>query len=113
MQLLNLMGTVNVWADSAYEALEKYLPDCWQFFINEKGKRNHPLTDEQKRKNKYKSKTRIVVEHAIGRVKKYRVCSDRVRNMTPEKQSQCWNIVAGICNLRRSSELGIKELLET
>lgn len=109
IQLLNLMGTVIVWADSAYEALDKYLPN-WQFLVNEKGKRNHPLTDEQKQKNKHKSKTRILVEHTISRVKKYRACSERVRNMTPEKQSRYWNIAAGICNLRRATELEINKI---
>lgn len=109
LQLLSLMKSVIVWADSAYEALDKYLPK-WQFMINEKGKRNHPLSETQILSNKYKSKTRILVEHAISRIKKYRSCSDRVRNMTPAKQSRYWNIVAGLCNLRRSTELEIKQL---
>ena len=110
-QLLNLMGTVIVWADSAYEASEKYLPN-WQFLINEKGKRNHPLSKEQRLKNKHKSKTRILVEHTISRIKKYRACSERVRNMTPAKQSRYWNIAAGLCNLRRATELEIKEIFD-
>jgi len=108
-QLLSLMRNVTVWADSAYEAMDKYCPD-WICLINEKGKRNHPLTPEQKRNNTVKSKTRILVEHTIGRIKKYRACSDRVRNMTPAKQSRYWNIAAGLCNLRRATELEIKEL---
>ena len=105
--LFSLMKTVVVWADSAYEALHKYFPN-WICHINEKGKRNHPLTEDQKRKNKLKSKTRIAVEHTISRVKKYRCCSERVRNMTADKQSRYWNIVAGLCNLRRATELEIQ-----
>ncbi|MDR2115236.1 MAG: IS5 family transposase [Planctomycetaceae bacterium] len=34
--------------------------------INEKGYRNHPLTDEQKANNKLKSKTRCRIEHIFG-----------------------------------------------
>ena len=34
--------------------------------INEKGFKNHPLTDEQKASNRLKSKTRARVEHIFG-----------------------------------------------
>jgi IS5 family transposase len=34
--------------------------------INEKGYRNHPLTDEQKADNNLKSKTRCRIEHIFG-----------------------------------------------
>lgn len=104
------MKTVIVWADSAYAAIQKYFPS-WTCLINEKGKRNHPLTKKQKLNNKLKSKTRIKVEHVISRIKKYRSCSERVRNMTAIKQSRYWNIVAGICNLRRATELEIQDIL--
>ena len=95
-----------VWADSAYEALVKLFPE-WVAFVNEKGKRNSPLTNEQKLKNKLKTKIRILVEHVISRIKKYRCCMERTRNMKATKQSRYWNIIAGICNLRRASELSI------
>ena len=48
--LLFLMGKVMVWADSAYEALVKHYPN-WQEKVQEKARRNHPLTDTQKRRN--------------------------------------------------------------
>lgn len=108
-RLLRLMKTVIVWADSAYEALDQYFPS-WVCHINEKGKRNHPLTDAQKRKNRVKSKTRIAVEHTISRIKKYRCCAERVRNMTASQQSHYWQIVAGLCNLRRATELEIQDV---
>ena len=34
--------------------------------VNEKGYRNHPLTEEQKANNREKSKTRARVEHVFG-----------------------------------------------
>ena len=37
------------------------------------------LTDEQKRENKEISSFRILVEHAIGGVKKYRIVKERLR----------------------------------
>ena len=103
------MKKVIIWADSAYESLDRLFPE-WLCFINEKGKRNHPLTSEQKLKNKLKSKIRILIEHTISRIKKYRCCSDRTRNLTSKKQSLFWNIVSGICNLRKATQLGIQQL---
>jgi len=60
-----------IYADSAYagEELHKNIreknPNV-QLHINEKGYRNHPLTDEQKLANKIKSKVRARVEHVFG-----------------------------------------------
>ena len=101
------MKAVIVWADSAYEAIYKFFPN-WICQIHEKGKHNHQLTEKQKLKNKSKSKTRILVEHTISRIKKYRCCSDRTRNIIAQKQTRYWNIVSGGCNLRRATELGIQ-----
>ena len=107
--LFKLMKQVIVWADSAYEAISKIFPE-WICLINQKGKRNHPLSDEQKLKNKLKTKIRILVEHVISRIKKYRYCLERTRNMTDIKQAQYWNIVSGICNLHRAYKLNIQHL---
>ena len=108
-RLLKSMEKVLVWGDTAYEALVKIFPH-WTSFINERAKRNHPLTEEQKIKNRYKSKTRILVEHTLARIKKYRCCLERVRNMKATKQAQYWNIVAGICNLRKANKIGLNQL---
>ena len=56
-------------ADSAYtgEEQEKTIADKkMQNCVNEKGYRNKPLTEEQKAKNKEKSKVRARVEHVFG-----------------------------------------------
>ncbi|MDQ6646579.1 MAG: transposase, partial [Pseudomonadota bacterium] len=58
-----------VYADSAYRSQEKeqLLADAHiASQINEKGRRGHPLTDEQKASNKNKSKVRARVEHVVG-----------------------------------------------
>lgn len=41
--------------------------------------RTKDLTEEQKSSNKQKASVRVKVEHAIGRVKIYRVLKDRIR----------------------------------
>lgn len=46
--------------------------------VNRRGKRNHPLTNEEKLENKGLSKVRILVEHAIRRVKVFRRLAETV-----------------------------------
>jgi IS5 family transposase len=59
------------WADAGYvgEQIEKDIlkknPEI-ALHINEKGFRNHPLSDEQKKNNQEKSKIRCRVEHVFG-----------------------------------------------
>ena len=59
------------WLDSAYAGeehiarIKEAYPDII-LHINEKGKRNKPLTEEQKESNRVKSKVRARVEHVFG-----------------------------------------------
>jgi IS5 family transposase len=61
-----------VWGDSAYEGqkdvLREHAPDA-QDFTHEKGRRNHPLSDAAKGRNRTKSKVRAKVEHVFGVIK--------------------------------------------
>ena len=59
----------DIWADSAYtgeeqeNTIKKYRMNNK---VHEKGTRNNPLTEAQKKSNKEKSKTRVRVEHVFG-----------------------------------------------
>lgn len=63
-------GDHEIWADSAYrsENIEAGL-DALGYIsqINERGYRNHPLSEEQTASNREKSRTRAKVEHVFGR----------------------------------------------
>ncbi len=56
------------YADSAYSSkkIAEALPEKCENKICEKGTRNHPLTEEQKKNNKEKSKIRCRIEHIFG-----------------------------------------------
>lgn len=62
-----------VWGDSAYtgqtDTIREVAPHA-RDFTHEKGHRYAPLTDEQRSKNRTKSKVRAKVEHSIGVVKR-------------------------------------------
>lgn len=109
-KLLRRMGTVIVWADSAYEAIPTYYP-TWTCRITEKAKRNHPLTEHQKLNNTCKTKVRILIEHVIRRLKVFRCCSERGRKLSGTTQTRYWNIVAGLWNQRQAQTLGITGIL--
>jgi len=57
-----------IYADSAYagKPIAEQLPAGTVNQICEKGTRNHPLTEEQKRSNREKSKIRCRIEHIFG-----------------------------------------------
>ena len=57
----------DLYLDAGYEAKDDVVRECGMNpIICEKGHRNNPLTDEQKRTNRVKSKTRCRVEHIFG-----------------------------------------------
>ena len=55
------------------------------------------LSQEEKEYNKIHSKKRIVIEHTICRLKKYRIMSDIFRNKL-RKYDKVSDIVAGLIN---------------
>jgi IS5 family transposase len=62
-----------VWGDSAYtgqtDVIRQSAP-CAQDFTHEKGRRNHPLDEAAKARNRTKSKVRAKVEHVFGVMKR-------------------------------------------
>jgi hypothetical protein len=88
---------VNV-VDLGYLGIEKDFPDQLSALPYKK-KRNRFLSDDEKEYNKIHSKKRIVVEHTISRLKKYRIMSDIFRNKL-RKYNRISDIVTGLINYR-------------
>jgi len=87
-----------IYGDSGFEGMSAMgLPVTVR--PNEKARRNHPLTREQKKLNRLRSSTRIRIEHTFSRRKKYRIAADIYRNRD-EDYDQAMNIVGGLVNLR-------------
>ena len=60
-----------VWTDAAYQgkAVETFLQDAgYESRIQEKGQRDHSLSDAAKERNRERSKTRSRVEHGFGQI---------------------------------------------
>jgi hypothetical protein len=88
---------VNVY-DLGYLGVEKDFPDQLSALPYRK-KRNQDLSQEEKEYNKIHSRKRIVIEHTICRLKKYRIMSDIFRNRL-RKYNRISDIVTGLVNYR-------------
>ncbi len=88
---------VNIF-DLGYLGVETDFPEQLSALPYKK-KRNQCLSDDEKEYNKIHSKKRIIVEHTISRLKKYRILADVFRNKL-RKYNKVSDIVAGLVNYR-------------
>lgn len=84
--------------DLGYLGVEKDYPQQLSSLPNKK-KRNQDLSQEEMESNINHSKTRIKIEHAICRLKKYRILADIFRNKI-RRYNQVSDIVSGLVNYR-------------
>jgi len=92
---------VNV-IDLGYLGVETDFPEQLSALPYKK-KKNQDLSQEEKEYNKIHSKKRIVIEHTICRLKKYRILNDVFRNKL-RKYNEVLDIVAGLVNYRIMSQ---------
>ncbi len=93
---------VNVY-DLGYLGVGKDFPEQISSLPYKK-KRNLELSQEKKEYNKLHSKKRIVIEHTICRLKKYRIMSEIFRNKL-RKYDKVSDIVAGLINYRTMNQI--------
>jgi DDE superfamily endonuclease len=67
-------------------------------YLPHKKKKDKELTDEQKAENKAGASERIIVEHSIGGLKRFRVLSERARIRDWELFDQIIGVCAGLWN---------------
>jgi len=89
---------VNV-IDLEYLGIEKDFSEQLSSLPKRKKRNQRALSQEEKDYNKDHSKKRIVIEHTIRRLKKYRIMSDVFRNKL-RKFSKVSDIVSGLVNYR-------------
>lgn len=73
---------------------------CKELFLPHKKPKKAELTPEQKAENKELAKERIVVEHSIAGLKRYRILSDRLRTHDIDLYNQILGICAGLWNFK-------------
>ena len=85
--------------DLGYLGIEKDFPDQLSSLPYRKKRNQGGLSKEEKDYNKSHSKRRIVIEHAICRLKKYWILADVFRNRL-RKYNKVSDIVSGLINYR-------------
>jgi hypothetical protein len=68
--------------------------------IPKKKSKKHPLTQEDKRNNRRISRERVVNEHVIGTLKRFKIIADKYRNRR-KRFGLRLNLLAGIYNLEQ------------
>lgn len=99
----SIPAEVQVNLDRGYEGAESRYPNN-KVYKPKRAQRNHPLTLFEKLYNHIINKTRILVEHVIGRLKKFRIVSDLYRNRRAT-HGDLFLVVAGLINFRALNSL--------
>jgi hypothetical protein len=92
---LDIDENIHCLADSGYQGLMQLYPNSKTPY---KKSKHHPLTSEQKQENRKLSSQRIYVEHVIGKLKVFRILSERYRNRR-KRFALRFNLIAAIYNL--------------
>jgi len=81
-------------ADSGYQGAQQLHSKTE---LPQKGSKHRPLTDKDKTANRKLAKARVVVEHVIGKIKIFRILTERYRNRRL-KHTQRVKLICGIYN---------------
>lgn len=65
--------------------------------MSKKKNKKNPLTKFDKKQNRELSSQQVLNEHAIGKIKRFKIVADRYRNRR-KRFSLRFNIIAGIYN---------------
>lgn len=90
-----LPEAVTAWVDTGFQGMQKHHANT---MIPAKATKQQPLTPAQKQNNTLISGIRIVIEHAIGGMKRYKAAADIYRNRIQNTDDLLTLISAGLWN---------------
>lgn len=82
--------------DTGFQGIQKLHPNSE---LPKKRSKKHPLTKEDRQRNRRIASERVLSEHVIGALKRFRILSDRYRNRR-KRFGLRLNLIAGIYNLQ-------------
>jgi hypothetical protein len=89
--------TIELLQDSGFQG---FCPQKATVAMPEKKPKGKDLTDEQKQENKQKAAQRVVVEHAIGGIKNWRIVKDKIRSYRHKLRDEVMLIACGLHNFK-------------
>jgi DDE superfamily endonuclease len=93
---------ITLWLDLGFLGIEKDYPGATVMMPKKKPK-GKELTDEEKRQNKIISSIRVLVEHAIGGIKRFKIITDKCRNKKDVFNDKVMLISCGLWNYHLKS----------
>jgi hypothetical protein len=93
----HIPACVALWGDSGFQGIHHKHQNT---IVSKRGRKDRPLTEEEKQENHIISSFRVVVEHAIGGMKRYRVMTDTLRNKIGMFDDRIAVVTAGLWNYR-------------
>jgi len=94
--------TIELLQDSGFQG---YSPNNATIVMPQKKPKGKELTDKQKRENKKKASQRVVIEHAIGAVKVWRIVKDKIRSYRHKLRDEVMLIACGLHNFKINLKL--------
>lgn len=88
---------ITVILDNGFQGIEKDFPDLKVLMPKRKPK-GKQLTEEEKKRNKKISRKRVLVEHAIGGVKRFGIISNIYRNIKADFDDTSMLVACGLWN---------------
>lgn len=95
----NIPASVAAWVDTGFQSIQKDHPNTQ---IPKKGSKHHPLTQADRDNNRLISSIRIVAEHTIAGIKRYRASSEIYRNKLRNLDDTFILLSAGLWNYHLS-----------
>ena len=80
--------------DTGYQGIKRLHDNS---VLPKKRSKKNPLTAEDKRRNREISSDRVLNEHMIGFIKRFKIVADRYRNRR-KRFGLRFNLICGICN---------------
>lgn len=91
----HIPADVTIWTDTGFVGIQKQHPST---VFPKKATKKRPLTQEEKEVNRTVASIRVVAEHAIGGMKRFRSAADIYRNRLPNMDDHLMRVAAGLWN---------------
>jgi hypothetical protein len=90
----HMLANINALTDTGYLGMHTLHQNTT---MPKKRSKNYPLSKETKKNNRKISQTRVVNEHVIGRIKRFRILAEKYRNRR-KRFGLRLNLISGIYN---------------
>ena len=94
---------VSLWADSGFQGLDACLGQEQQLFLPFKKQKGKERTEYEKEHNRFISQRRVIVENAIGGVKRYNILKYANRLKDRDKIEKAQKIATGLWNFKKGA----------